>query len=176
MPKRKARQTASTVMTEMKAVIDDGRVAAAMVDDNLLEWNIEFPGALFVERHVELFLDLEKYGGQLNRKASIMLHVTFPRDYPHEPPFARVVQPFFQFHTGHVTVGGSICTEHLTRQSWSSDTTITELMMMLQELLIQGKARVDFGSAHHPDYTQQYTFDEARYAFTRVATDHGWRV
>jgi len=40
-------------------------------------------------------------------------------DYPVDPPFVRVVRPRFAFHSGHVTIGGSICMELLTRSGWS---------------------------------------------------------
>ena len=30
----------------------------------------------------------------------------------------RVIRPRFAFHTGHVTVGGSICIELLTSSGW----------------------------------------------------------
>lgn len=36
------------------------------------------------------------------------------------PPFVRVVRPRFQFRTGHVTIGGSICMELLTLSGWNS--------------------------------------------------------
>ena len=35
------------------------------------------------------------------------------------PPFVRVLRPRFKFLTGHVTVGGSICMQMLTKSGWS---------------------------------------------------------
>jgi ubiquitin-conjugating enzyme E2 Q len=48
----------------------------------------------------------------------VLLEIRFPPDFPWQPPFIRVVAPRFAFHTGHVTVGGSICMELLT-SAWS---------------------------------------------------------
>ena len=33
----------------------------------------------------------------------ILLEMNFPSDYPFAPPFIRVVEPRFAFHSGHVT-------------------------------------------------------------------------
>lgn len=40
----------------------------------------------------------------------------FPPNFPFAPPFIRVIRPRFMFRTGHVTIGGSICTEMLTNK------------------------------------------------------------
>jgi ubiquitin-protein ligase len=56
-----------------------------------------------------LFQDMKAQGVR-----EIELHVSFPNDYPFAPPFVRVVRPRFERWTGHVTYGGSICTEFLT--------------------------------------------------------------
>ena len=85
-----------------------------------------------------LFEDLEKDGAKNNRSPCIELELKFPPQYPHSP-FVRVVRPRFQFHTGHVTVGGSICQQDLTSQGWSSTTTVEGLLHSLQQLMIEGK-------------------------------------
>jgi len=41
----------------------------------------------------------------------VELEMRFSEHYPFRPPFVRVVRPRFKFHTGHVTIGGSICME-----------------------------------------------------------------
>ena len=50
----------------------------------------------------------------------VELEVKFPATFPFEPPFVRVLLPWFKMHSGHVTVGGSICMEFLTASGWSS--------------------------------------------------------
>ena len=70
--------------------------------------------------------------------------------FPHIPSYSLI-------HThaqGHVTIGGSICTEFLTRGdsvgSWKPTVTVESLLLFIHSTLIDGNARVDFGSAHHP--------------------------
>jgi ubiquitin-conjugating enzyme E2 Q len=67
--------------------------------------------------------DLAKDMREYKKKTSndhILLEMKFSAEYPHVPPFVRVVKPRFQFRTGHVTIGGSICMELLTKSGWSS--------------------------------------------------------
>ena len=91
--------------------------------------------------------------------------------FPREPPFARVVHPRFEFHTGHVTVGGSICTKMLTTDGWDPRMNAAHLLASVRQILIDGGARVDV-DAKYP-----YDLREAREAFVRVAAHHkrvGW--
>ena len=43
--------------------------------------------------------------------AEVVLKFEFPIDFPSRPPFVSVWRPRFMFHTGHVTIGGSICAQ-----------------------------------------------------------------
>lgn len=84
--------------------------------ENLYQWEVRLFG--FDERSA-LGKDLAK----LKAKAGVehvTLEMRFSKDYPHVPPFVRVVRPRFAFRTGHVTIGGSICMELLTTSGWSS--------------------------------------------------------
>ena len=71
-------------------------------------------------------------------------------------------RPRFQFHTGHVTIGGSICTEVLTASgtagSWQPTITMENLILLLHNLIgVDGAGRVDFGSPHHPSPHLDYS-------------------
>ena len=110
------------------------------------------------------------------------MEITFPPQFPSLPPFIRVVYPRFKFHTGHVTVGGSICISLLTlaeKVGWNPDTTMSSVLLLLHTTLIAGNARVvnfqheDF---NHPYPQLEYSGEEARRAFQRVARDHGWEI
>jgi len=107
------------------------------------------------------------------------MELQFPKDFPSAPPFVRVIRPRFQFHTGHVTIGGSICTEQLTRGdgpgAWTAAIAVSSLLLYLHSTIIDGRGRVDFGSAHHPRPELEYSDAEARAAFMRVARQHGWQ-
>ena len=99
----------------------------------------------------------------------------FPTNFPNEPPFVRVVKPRFQFHTGHITVGGSICTELLTtgtNEGWckhkDTQSEPRNLFNFLHNLVIDGKAQVDSNVLY------EYSVAEAKEAFKRVAAFHNW--
>jgi hypothetical protein len=104
------------------------------------------------------------------RTPGVHLKMTFPPNFPHSPPFVRVVYPRFQFHTGHVTIGGSFCTEVLTMQSWDPQTTPIALLLYLKQNILEGGGRIDI------DKPYEYSEKEAEEAFKRVARDHGWKI
>lgn len=168
---KRARQNVfGTVVKQMMAVQQAEEFSVHNPDDsNSAVWIAKMPSALFLESYLGLFEDLEKDSARNNRSPCIEFEFTFPLAYPSQPPFVRVIRPRFQFHTGHITIGGSICHESLTNQGWEQNTTIECLLHTLQQLMIDGKARVDFGSVH------PYSFAEAKEAFDRVANDHGWK-
>ncbi len=56
----------------------------------------------------------------------ILMEVSFPPSYPFAPPFCRVIRPRFRFMTGHITIGGSVCTELLTQSGWVPQTTMVK--------------------------------------------------
>ncbi|XP_041375439.1 ubiquitin-conjugating enzyme E2 Q1-like [Gigantopelta aegis] len=83
--------------------------------DNLFIWDVkltDFP------TDTKLGKDLELFSKKYNQEAVITLEMQFPGDFPFSPPFIRVVRPRFKFLTGHVTIGGSICMEMLTKSGW----------------------------------------------------------
>jgi ubiquitin-conjugating enzyme E2 Q len=44
--------------------------------------------------------DLVSYAKKTGRKAVVELEMKFPKDYPMNPPFVRILRPRFQFLTG----------------------------------------------------------------------------
>lgn len=116
---------------------------------------------------------------QLRTKTGVdhlKLEIEFPPRYPADPPFVRLVTPRFRFHTGHVTVGGSLCIETLvntgTPTGWQPNICIWSILVQCKQLMIDGGARIDFSRV--TGTTGQYSMQEARAAFTRVAGQHGW--
>lgn len=116
-----------------------------------------------------LFQELVAYGKRFDTPPEIQLEMLFSSDFPMSPPFVRVLRPRFAFHTGHVTVGGSICIELLTASGWSPAYTIESLLVQLRSLFVTGEARLDPTRPNAP-----YGEAEAREAFRRVALQHGW--
>ena len=98
----------------------------------------------------------------------ITLEIKFPTDYPFSPPFIRVVSPRFRFHTGHVTIGGSICAEYLCTSGWSPAQDIEALLVQIRTDIQAGGGRIERGG--------MYSEREAREAFRRVAREHGWNT
>jgi len=45
---------------------------------------------------------------------AITIEIKFPKDFPRNPFFLRVVRPRFVMYTGHITAGGSVCIQALT--------------------------------------------------------------
>ena len=123
-------------------------------------WEVDF---FDFEKGTPLAKDLQKVRG-----GRITLHVAFPADFPSRPPYVRVIRPRFAFRTGHVTIGGSICTEVLTSAGWSSTMTIESVLIGIRTNMLVGGARLDLRIKH--DYTEA----EARDAFNRMVREHGW--
>lgn len=114
----------------------------------------------------------------------------FPQNFPFAPPFIRVIRPRFMFRTGHVTIGGSICTEMLTNkvrlpwiaahtlcleltralQGWSPANTIEATLVSIRTNLITANPPAALDLTNRMDYTEP----EARDAFNRMVAQHGW--
>ena len=105
------------------------------------------------------------------RKPGIHLKMVLPENFPSSPPFVRVVCPRFKFQTGHVTVGGSICTAFLTLTEWIPNITLSGFMRQVQVLFGEGGAKIDVSIPW--DYTER----EAEEAFTRMLHTHSdWKM
>jgi len=141
--------------------------------DNTYVWNVSMPSASFIDDAPNLYADLEKYAARFSKQASVELELVFPDDFESIPPFVRLVTPRFQARSGHITAGGSICTELLTVDGWSKNKmSPPNLILFLHNLMIDGGARLDL---HSPYVDSPYLFAEAVDAFNRVAGDHGWK-
>ena len=133
---------------------------------DIFNWEVRIFG---FEKGTPMFDDLARYKKETGR-GYVEMCVTFPPDYPNNPPFVRVVQPRFMFHTGRVTVGGSLCTDILTLESWNPLYDIQGLMVNIFSEIMNGKPRIDFQNKF------PYSLQEARAAYQRVANDHGWKT
>mmetsp|Transcript_5704 Transcript_5704/g.18555 ORF Transcript_5704/g.18555 Transcript_5704/m.18555 type:complete len:162 (-) Transcript_5704:1510-1995(-) len=161
-------------MTDLEA-LDSARqfgVDAAVDEDDIFRWTalLRFGGGKASAGGADagdtpLAKDLRKLG-----EPGVLLSLSFPPDYPFAPPFVRVVRPRFQFHTGHVTVGGSICMELLTRSGWNPANDLESLLIQIRSEMITGGARLEPKAAQ-----REYSEAEAQEAFRRVASQHGWQ-
>ena len=129
-------------------------------EDNINVWSIQ------------LFrVDNDKLAEQMLRIgiSYIEIEITFKDNYPFEPPFIRVVYPHFKFHSGHITVGGSLCMEMLTNQGWSPTLNVENIITQIKMAISDGKGEID-----EERWNTRYTKDEAVDAFKRVLSVHGW--
>jgi len=135
---------------------------------NLYHWHIKLR---VVDKDSDLYKDVQKYkksGGT----DYILLEMRFSGDYPHVPPFVRVVKPRFQFRTGHVTIGGSICMQLLTKSGWSATNDIESILIQIGAELVSGGARLDSGMQNNYEYSESEAWD----AFNRAAATHNWDI
>jgi ubiquitin-conjugating enzyme E2 Q len=131
---------------------------------NLYHWEIRLSGF-----DGDLASDMKQYAAE-SGKDYVSLEMRFSADYPFTPPFVRVVRPRFKFLTGHVTIGGSICMELLSRTGWQSTNSIESVLIQIRAEMTGGGARLDIGS--RGDYSEHEAWD----AFYRAAKNHGWDV
>jgi ubiquitin-conjugating enzyme E2 Q len=77
---------------------------AELINDNLFEWHVKL-------HHIDPDSALANDMNELNIPY-VLLHMTFPDNFPFAPPFLRVVEP--RIEKGFVMEGGAICMELLT--------------------------------------------------------------
>lgn len=160
------RRLMSEFMDLQSQEIKDLGIRVETRDDNLYIWDIYLskfdPDALICK-------DLKEKGIEEVRVEILFAHGGEKRVYPISPPFVRIVWPRFQFHTGHITIGGSFCIELLTNQGWSSVYRIENLLVQLKAMIVEGHGRLD-----PKQWNQEYSLQEAENAFVRVARQHRW--
>lgn len=107
---------------------------------------------------------------ELKKKSGVghvTLEMRFSKDYPHVPPFVRVLKPRFAFRTGHVTIGGSICMELLTKSGWSSINDIESIIIQIRSEMTEGGAQLDRSAFASPDnvYSEHEAWDGIKLSF-----------
>jgi len=158
--KKATQRIAAELKSIMKGDPAKSGFSVELVNDNMYLWEVKLFG--FDPKDEVIARDMEKM-----HVKHIVVHIRFPEDFPLSPPFCRIVRPKFQFRTGHVTLGGSICTELLTRKGWSPENSIEAVIMTIRSNFLEGGARLE---SAHGEYSEQ----EAREAFDRLVRNHGW--
>lgn len=159
-------RTGIVYLATQLAAMQDAEFVIETNEYDFFRWQVGFPETVLSET---LKKDLRVWASQTRNPPMISVEVVFPSDYPVSVPFVRVVRPRFLFHTGHVTVGGSLCTELLTSQGWMPMTPLA-LFQTVCVMWTEGEGRLQQDSMY--DYTEK----EAKEAFGRVAATHKWRV
>ena len=86
--------------------------------NNTNSWTVYFPSSTFIDDAPELFNDLEAFAQKSNGKYESKVTMAFHRLSTSQMTILHILLLFFQFRTGHITVGGSICNEILTTSGW----------------------------------------------------------
>lgn len=131
-------------------------------EDNFFKWNVYL---INIDENSGLYKDMT----DLNID-KIKMEIEFPNNYPLYPPFLRIIEPRFEYRTGHITLGGSICMELLTNQGWSPAYSIENLIIHIKSLIIEGEGQIDKAKFNIP-----YSYDEAKNAFKRMLISHNWK-
>ena len=145
-------------------------------DSDATKWTVGISSGSLRE-HLDLpqlANELDKWNRMTQKQPLIVMDIRFPNDYPLSVPFVRMVRPRFKWHTGHVTIGGSMCTQLLTPGGWHQ-MSVHALLLTICQMLREGNAKIQTTPdehCHRPlvDYEEQ----EAREAYQRVAQFHGW--
>ncbi len=98
---------------------------------------------------------------------AIKMEVRLPGNYPFEPPFIRVLSPKFAFRKGHITIGGSVCIDLLTKQRWVPSLNIPNIMITIIHNMITGDGRLEPGGKNYV-----YSLKESQDSFTRMLSTH----
>lgn len=69
----------------------------------------------------------------------VELEMTFPEQYPFEPPFVRVVRPKFN---GGFVYSGALCMELLTKDGWNPVNDIESVLISIRTMMVVGDGRL----------------------------------
>ena len=128
-------------------------ITVSLQGDDMMRWDV--------------FMNADGIIGALDN-ATLEFEVRLPALFPFNPPFIRLLRPRLKNLTGHITAGGSVCTEMLTTSGWNPTYSMRTVLLTVKMLLVDGGAEV-------ADYNSSYSYEEAMRAFKRVANDHGWQ-
>ncbi|KAJ3438458.1 ubiquitin-conjugating enzyme family protein [Anaeramoeba flamelloides] len=165
LSKKATNSATKTMVKEFRALqqLDESQgIEVGLVNDDLYLWDLRLKN---FDKKEGLHKDLMRTSDKC-----IHLRVKFPQDFPFSPPYIRVIRPRFQFRTGHVTLGGAICSELLTKSGWSPAYTMESVIVTLRAGFDEGSARLDLSNKSDYDEFQ------ARQAYERFARNHGWKI
>lgn len=140
--------------------------------NNVYQWIVELHS---FEASLPLAKDMKTAG-----VTSIVLEIRFGKDYPHSPPFVRVIKPrflpFIQGGGGHVTGGGAMCMELLTNSGWSAASSIEGVLLQVRMAIMNLEPKPARLEKHLSGKQRVYGTHEAMQAYIRACATHGWEV
>merc|ERR1719223_1466677 len=103
-------------------------------EDSMEKWKIVLFG---FDEDSNLAKDLKTIGMD-----GVELEMSFPEQYPFQPPFVRVTRPKFKRQTGFV-MNGALCMELLTSDGWNPINDIESVIVSIRSLLVVGDGRLE---------------------------------
>jgi len=156
----------STPLHELGWYIDSEVVS------NIYQWIVELHS---FDPTLPLAQDMKAAG-----VTSVVLEIRFGQDYPHSPPFVRIIRPrflpFMNGGGGHVTIGGALCMELLTNTGWSAVSSIESVLLQVRLALMSTEPKPARLLHRGKQQQQDYGTEEAMAAFIRACRTHGWEV
>lgn len=143
------------------------------VISNVYQWIVELHS---FDADIPLAKDMKAAGVN-----SVVLEMRFGKDYPHTPPFVRVIRPqflpFMHGGGGHVVIGGALCMELLTNNGWSAALSIESVLLQIRLAICEEDppARL-LTSGAVQQYQLDYGREEGVVGFLRACKSHGWEV
>ncbi|XP_075154104.1 ubiquitin-conjugating enzyme E2Q-like protein 1 [Haematobia irritans] len=142
---------------------NDSVFTVELINDNLYEWyaclHTVDPDSKLAKDMVELNVPF------------ILLHLTFPDNFPFAPPFMRVVEPHIE--KGYVMDGGAICMELLTPRGWASAYTVEALLMQFAASLVKGQGRIMRKTKNTKEFSRRRA-EEAFRSLVKTHEKYGW--
>lgn len=142
--------------------------------DNIYQWIVEMHS---FDPGLPLAKDMKSAG-----VTSIVFEIRFGKDYPHSPPFVRVIRPrFLPFMSGgggHVTAGGAMCMELLTNSGWSAVNSLESVFLQVRLALmnLEPKPARLHSMGKKQARNDDYGTVEAVEAYIRACRTHGWEI
>ncbi|XP_017070035.2 ubiquitin-conjugating enzyme E2Q-like protein CG4502 [Drosophila eugracilis] len=142
---------------------NDSVFTVELVNDSLFEWHVRLH---VIDPDSPLADDMVEMG-----VSAILLHLSFPDNFPFAPPFMRVVEP--RIEKGYVMEGGAICMELLTPRGWASAYTVEAVIMQFAASVVKGQGRI----TRKPKSTKEFSRRQAEESFRSLVKTHekyGW--
>jgi len=143
---------------------DDPVFTVSLVNDNLFEWHVRLHR---IDQESDLAADMRE-----QHISHILLHITFPDNFPFAPPFMRVMSP--RIERGFVMEGGAICMELLTPRGWASAYTVEAIIMQFAASIVKGQGRIAKKTkSSSKDFTRR-SAEESFRSLVKTHEKYGW--
>ena len=164
--------TKKRVIMEMNELMNNP--PAGFIDriNHLVPGRIESP--LLVEVNIPRNSKLYRQGEPLGID-TILFACYLPLDYPFTAVQIRVVTPKIKRHTGHVTIGGSVCADVLYNEGWTPGNTILSSLMSCMSLIADDTLPA-YGQIDESKLGEEYTYQEFQQAYSFTGTTHSWKT